>query len=122
PPQFAARVMKMFLRDRGADKGGFVPSLSEPQLNSARFSEASTIADGSVLPRVDFVPKRTQAAKCIAQSLLFAGDGFCDCLLNPVKNRSLGVGNKGRESGRIGLQHGKLIEFLPILRAGRAVG
>jgi hypothetical protein len=90
--------------------------------NSARCSEASAVAAGFTLPRVDLIPKRTQAAKCVAQSLVFGRDGFCEHLLNPVENRSMRVGNKWREFSWIGLQHGKLIEFLPILRAGRAVG
>ena len=66
--------------------------------------------------------KRTEAGEGVAQSLLFRGDGFSESLLNPVKDRFMGVGNKGREFSRIGFQHGKLIEFFPILRLGRAVG
>jgi hypothetical protein len=102
---------------------GLIVSLyRKTSANSARFLEASAAAAGFTFPRVDLIPKRTQAAKCVAQSLLFVGDGFSESLLNPVENRSMSVGNKGRKFSRIGFQHGKLVEFLPILRAGRAVG
>ena len=90
--------------------------------NSARFSEVRAVAVGLTLPGVDLLAKRTEAVEGVAQSLGFVGKGFIESLLNPVKNRFMRVGNKGREFSRIGFQHGKLIEFLPILRAGRAVG
>ena len=90
--------------------------------NSIRFSKDRAVAGGLTPPRVDFLAKRTEAVEGVAQSLVFGGERFRESLLTPVKNRFMGVGNKGREFSRIGFQHDKLIEFLPILRAGRAVG
>jgi len=90
--------------------------------NSVRFPEVRAVAVGFTPPGVDLLAKRTQAAESVAQSLVFGGDGFSESLLNPVKNRFMGVGDKRREFSRIGFQHGKLIEFFPTLRAGPAVG
>src|SRR6266851_3918291 len=93
---------------------GLFASLSEPRVNSARFPDTSAVAVGFTPPRVDFLAKCAEAAEGVAQSLVFGGDGFSESLLNPVKNRFMRVGNKGREFSRIGFQHGKLVEFLPI--------
>src|SRR3977135_1140716 len=106
----------------GGDSEGVLASLSEPRVNSARFPDTSAVAVGFTFPGVDLIPKRTKAAEGVAQSLGFGGDGFSESLLNPVNNRFMGVGNEGCEFSRIGLQHRKLVEFAPILRAGRAVG
>jgi hypothetical protein len=64
--------------------------------NSVRFPEVRAVAVGFAPPRVDLVAKRTETVESVAQSLVFLGDGFRESLLNPVKNRSMGVGNKGR--------------------------
>src|ERR1700688_1855673 len=89
--------------------------------NSPQFSEVRAVAVGFAPPRVDLVAKRTEAVESVAQSLAFRGDGFRESLLNPVENCFMRVGNKGREFSRIGFQHGTCVEFLPALRAGRAV-
>ena len=89
--------------------------------NSVRFPEVRAVAVGFAPPRADPVAKRTKAVESVAQSLAFRGDGFRESLLNPVKNRSMGVGNKGREFSRIGFEHGKFVEFFPTPRAGRPV-
>src|SRR6266446_41619 len=103
------------------NEGLSVP-LSEARLNSARFPDASAVAAGFALPGVNLFPKSTKAVECVAHSLGFSGEGFSESLLNPVKDRFMRVGNKGREFSRIGFQHGKLVEFLPILRTERAIG
>src|SRR6266478_6750685 len=103
------------------NEGLSVP-LSEARLNSARFPDASAVAAGFALPGVNLFPKSTKAVESVAQSLVFGGEGFCEGLLNPVQNRFMGIGNKGRKFSRVGFQHGKLVEFLPILRTGRAIG
>ena len=84
--------------------------------NSPQFPEDKPV--GFAPPRVDLVAKRTEAVESVAQSIAFRGDGFRESLLNPVKNRSMGVGNKGREFGRIGFQHGKFVEFFPTPAGG----
>ena len=103
--------------------GGFAWTRRGNQFaNSARFPQDRSLAIAFAPPGVDLLPKRTEAVEGVAQSLGFVGEGFSESLLNPVKNRFMGVGYKGREFSRIGFQHGKLIEFMPILRAGRALG
>jgi hypothetical protein len=88
--------------------------------NSARFPQDRAVAVGFALPRVDFLAKSAEAGDRVAKSLAFGGDGLSESLLNPIKDRLMGVGNKRREFSRIGLQDGKFVELFPTLRAGRA--
>src|SRR5260370_38457900 len=90
-------------------------STSNQLANSVRFPEVRAVAVGFASPRVDLVAKRTEAVESVAQSLAFRGDGFRERLLNPVKNRSLGVCNRGRGFIRIGCQTGTFDEFVPTL-------